>query len=131
VVGRRQVLVERNCVAIAATPALWLEARIVFPFSPALRTRAAGITQRNTNANGNLMSDTETSAMRLVEGGELHLQRSPGASWEVNFYDATMSAVNAVGQSGRRSEGISKLFAGETFSTPDDAAAACRRLVVL
>jgi hypothetical protein len=77
------------------------------------------------------MSDTETSAMRLVEGGELHLQRSPGASWEVNFYDATMSAANLPGQSGRRSEGISKLFAGETFSTPDDAAAACRRLVVL
>ena len=77
------------------------------------------------------MSDTETSAMRLVEGGELHLQRSPGASWEVNFYDVTMNAANASGQTGRRSERINKLFAGETFSTPDDAAAACRRLVVL
>ena len=83
------------------------------------------------NANGGFMSDTETSAMRLVEGGELHLQRSPGASWEVNFYDATMNGANAAGQSGRRSERISKLFAGETFNTPDDAAAACRRLVVL
>lgn len=77
------------------------------------------------------MCDSEISAMRLVEGGELHLQRNPDASWEVNFYDMTMNAANAPGQAGRRSERISKLFAGETFSTPEDAAAVCRRLVVL
>lgn len=80
------------------------------------------------------MSDTETTAMRLVEGGELHLRRSPGAAWEVNFYDRLMNAATPPGLGERRSgrsERIEKLFPGETFNTPEAAASACRRLVVL
>lgn len=69
------------------------------------------------------MSDYENTAVRLVEGRELHLRRRHDSGWEVSFYGMTSS--------GGRSEGISGLFAGETFSSPDHAAAACRRLVVL
>ena len=69
------------------------------------------------------MNDHESTAVRLVEGRELHLRRRPDSGWEVSFYDMTPS--------GGRSEGTSRLFPGETFSSPDHAAAACRRLVVL
>ena len=68
------------------------------------------------------MNDQENTAVRLVEGRELHLRRRHDAGWEVSFYDITSS--------GRRKAG-SELFPGETFSSPDHAAAACRRLMVL
>jgi hypothetical protein len=79
---------------------------------------------------GNItMSDTESTAMRLVEGGELHLVRSPGANWAVNFYNPSTTVALADGL--QRGERGNKIFRGETFKTPDEAAAACRRLVVL
>lgn len=68
------------------------------------------------------MSDQESAATRLVEGRELHLRRRHDAGWEVSFYDITSSGQREAGR---------RLFPGETFSSPDHAAAACRRLMVL
>lgn len=69
------------------------------------------------------MCEQENTAVRLVEGRELHLRRRNDSGWEVKFYDTSSSS--------RRSDKISELFSGETFASPDHAAAACRRLVVL
>jgi hypothetical protein len=69
------------------------------------------------------MNDHENTAVRLVEGRELHLRRRPDSGWEVSSYDMTLSEG--------RTERTSGLFPGETFSSPDHAAAACRRLVVM
>lgn len=77
------------------------------------------------------MSDTETWAMRIVEGGELYLRRSPDFRWEVNFYERSWISGNPF------SDGLflhsdrlaDHYFRGQTFGSPDEAAEIIRRLV--
>lgn len=76
------------------------------------------------------MNDTETSAMREVEGGELYLRRCPGARWEVNFYERIVNASTTLTEGVLRSARLADhYFRGQTFASPDDAAAAVKRLV--
>ena len=77
------------------------------------------------------MVDTETTALRMVEGGALYLRRSTGANWEVDFFDqVTHFKVARTDESALRSHRVSNPFPGETFKTPQAAAAAFRRLIV-
>lgn len=77
------------------------------------------------------MYDTETSAMRTVEGGELFVRRHPGMRWEINFYERTWDSGDPFDcglflHSARLAD---HYFRGVTFATPDDAAEAVRQLV--
>lgn len=70
------------------------------------------------------MQDTETSARRLVRGGELFLRRRPGAQWEINYWWRDLNPHTARFEGVLRSQ---QLFAaqlgleGATFATPDEA----------
>ena len=77
------------------------------------------------------MYDTETSAMRTVEGGELFVGRHPGMRWEINFYERTWDTSDPFDRGFvRHSARLSGHFVrGQTFATPDDAAEFVRQLV--
>jgi len=73
------------------------------------------------------MNDTDTWAMRIVNGGELYLRKHlrPKSRWEINFYDVTFA----------RGEHLLSLrlkphfFAGKTFKSPGHAAESVRRIL--
>ncbi|WP_428305580.1 hypothetical protein [Lacipirellula sp.] len=78
------------------------------------------------------MINSETTALRMVEGGELYLRRESGVNWQVEFYDRIDTAVVHRRIDGfLRSKRITNPFPGATFKSPQDAAAAFRRLIVL
>ncbi len=73
------------------------------------------------------MNDTETSAKRMVNGGELYLQRHPGMRWEINFYELTSFSGN--GMFLHSAQLADHVIHAQTFATPDDAAEAVRQIV--
>ncbi len=77
------------------------------------------------------MRDTETWAMRIVEGGELYLRRRPGARWEVTFYERCRIIGDPFfGGVYLHSDRLAgHYFLGQTFGSPDEAAEIVRRLV--
>ena len=78
------------------------------------------------------MINSETTALRMVEGGELYLRRSCDAHWQVEFYDRiATAAVHRRIDGFLRSKRVPNPFPGTTFKSPQDAAAAFRRLIVL
>jgi hypothetical protein len=79
------------------------------------------------------MNDTETWAMRLVEGGELYVRRRPGSRWKINFYERSWFTGHPIRggmrlQSGRLAD---HHILRQTFGSPDEAAEAVRRLVAV
>jgi hypothetical protein len=78
------------------------------------------------------MISSETTALRMVEGGELYLRRAGDSRWRVEFYDRiATAAVHRRIDGFLRSKRITNPFPGATFKSPRDAAAAFRRLIVL
>ena len=78
------------------------------------------------------MIKSETTALRMVEGGELCLRRDSDAHWRVEFYDRIdTAAVHRRIDGFLRSKRVTDPFPGATFKSPQEAAAAFRRLIVL
>jgi hypothetical protein len=74
------------------------------------------------------MNDTESWAMREVDGGELYLRRPPGGCWEVNYYERVLNARTAIVEGALRSERLNgHHFEGQTFASPEEAAETVRR----
>jgi hypothetical protein len=80
---------------------------------------------------GKPMNDSETYAMRDVNGNELHLRRRrKGDPWEVSLCDRIMNAHTAMIDRMLWTETISgQYFRGRTFPTPEAAVEFVRQLV--
>jgi hypothetical protein len=77
------------------------------------------------------MKDSDTSAMRIVAGGELHLRRkSKHDRWEIVFFERVVNLATALSAGVLQSERLAgHHFEGQTFATPEEAAEAVARLV--
>jgi len=77
-----------------------------------------------------LTSDSETWAQRDVGGGTLYMRRpSANEPWEINFWEREVNVTTAVMDGELRSERLATNLGGQTFSSPDEAAQAIRRVL--
>jgi hypothetical protein len=83
-----------------------------------------------TASRESTMNDTETWAMRMVEGGKLYLRWRPGSRWEVNFYERSWFTGNPfLGGLVLQARLADHYFRDQTFASPDEAAEVVRGLL--
>jgi hypothetical protein len=77
------------------------------------------------------MADTDTSAMRIVNGWEVHVRKAPWETrWEISLCDRVLNLHTALMDGELRSQQmVTHPILRQTFASPDEAAQAFRQLL--